>query len=130
MVTWPRVCGKTREEADKLGRGRGPAEDAKDNDLVDEIGGYADAVKFAASLAALPEGYQRAAHRAGAPRAEQLALQLRMSGARLSGIFMGPAVQQVHTELAPWRCCNVTSRALKALPPAASRWRTCLCNAE
>jgi protease-4 len=123
--------GKTREETDKLGRGRvWTGKDAKENGLVDEIGGYADAVKFAASLASLPEGYQVLRIEPELSWAEQLALQLRMSGARLSGLVMGPAVQQMHTELAPLALLQRHFTRFEGLAASGKPLAHCLCSAE
>ena len=75
--------------------------DAKRLNLVDELGGYDVAVKAAATLAKLPEGYTVERVEPALSLAEQLALQLRIRVARLAGSLLGPSLGAVKSQLAP-----------------------------
>jgi protease-4 len=94
--------GQTREQIQTIAQGRvWTGTDALEHGLVDELGGYDAAVKAAAGLADLPEGYDVERIEPELSWAEQFALQLHLAGARISGLFVGPVVQQLHHELAP-----------------------------
>jgi protease-4 len=94
--------GKTRDEVHAIARGRvWTGADALDRGLVDELGSYDAAVKAAAELANLPEGYGVERIEPELSWAEQFALQLHLAGARIAGLFVGPVVRELHHELAP-----------------------------
>jgi protease-4 len=93
---------KTRDEAHALGQGRvWVGTDAKAHGLVDTLGSFDDAVKSAAKRANLPAGYAVERLEPELSWAEQLALQLRMRTARLTGKILGPALGEVRAALAP-----------------------------
>ena len=93
---------KTRDEAHALGQGRvWVGTDAKAHGLVDTLGSFDDAVKSAAKRANLPAGYAVERLEPELSWAEQLALQLRMRTARLTGRILGPALGEVRATLAP-----------------------------
>src|SRR5690606_26134592 len=93
---------KPRDDVHTVAQGRvWIGSDAAGHGLVDTLGGYDDAVEAAAELANLEEGY---GVRRVEPRlsfAEQLALQLRIGAARVSGLLFGPAVKEVGQRLGP-----------------------------
>jgi protease-4 len=93
---------KTRDAVHEIAQGRvWIGSDARQNGLVDALGGYDDAVKAAAALAHLPEGYDVERIEPQLSWAEQLAMKLRLTGARLAGMVLGPAVGSVESALAP-----------------------------
>ncbi|MEO8315797.1 MAG: signal peptide peptidase SppA [Pseudomonadota bacterium] len=93
---------KTRDAVNEIAQGRvWTGQDAKERGLVDTLGGYDDAVKSAAKLAKLPDGYEVRRVEPELSWAEQLVLQLRVGAARLSGMVFGPAVESVEASVAP-----------------------------
>jgi protease-4 len=93
---------KTRDEVHALGQGRvWVGSDAKSRGLVDTLGSFDDAVKSAAKRANLPPGYAVERMEPELSWAEQLALQLRVRAARITGKVLGPALGEVHAALAP-----------------------------
>ncbi len=92
--------GSTRDEMNEVAQGRvWIGSDALAHKLVDSLGTYDDAVREAAQLAALPEGYAVERVELKLSWAEQLALRLRMSIARLSGRLLGPTLASLHSPL-------------------------------
>ncbi|MET0282319.1 MAG: signal peptide peptidase SppA [Steroidobacteraceae bacterium] len=94
--------GKTRDQVHEVAQGRvWIGSDALEHGLVDTLGGYQDAVRAAAQLAGLADGYDVQRIEPDLSWAEQLALQLRMGGAHLSGLVLGPALRQVSAQFGP-----------------------------
>jgi protease-4 len=94
--------GKTRDEVHEIAQGRvWIGNDAKRLGLVDTLGGYDDAVKAAAQLAKLPAGYAVERIEPDLTWAEELALQLHTSMARLAGKVAGPSLAGLRESLAP-----------------------------
>ncbi|MGC4028149.1 MAG: signal peptide peptidase SppA [Steroidobacteraceae bacterium] len=92
--------GSTRDEVHQVAQGRvWIGTDALENKLVDSLGTYADAVREAAQLANLPEGYDVQRVEQDLSWAEQLALRLRVGAARLSGRILGPTLSALHSPL-------------------------------
>jgi len=93
---------KTRDEVHALAQGRvWIGSDAKANGLIDTLGSFDDAVKSAARRANLPAGYAVERLEPELSWAEQLALQLHIRAARLTGKVLGPAVGEVRAALSP-----------------------------
>jgi protease IV len=91
-----------RDTVDGIAQGRvWIGNDAQRLGLVDKLGGYDDAVKAAAELAELPEGYAVERIEPDLTWAEQLALQLHVRLARLSGRVLGPSLGTLGETLAP-----------------------------
>lgn len=122
---------KSREEVHAVAQGRvWIGSDALDHGLVDTLGGYQDALAAAAQLAELDEGYGVKRVEPRLSWAEQLALQLRIGGARLSGGVLGPAVQQVQHQLGPLALLQDEFENLRALIGGGEPLTHCLCTAE
>jgi protease-4 len=122
---------QSREQIHAIGQGRvwtGSA--ALEHGLVDELGGYDAAVKAAAELASLPEGYGVERIEPQLSWAEQFVLQLRIAGARLSGLFIGPAVREVRQELAPLALVRGQYDRFWQLAASADPLAYCLCSVE
>jgi protease IV len=93
---------KTRDEVHEVAQGRvWVGSDALARGLVDELGSYDDAVKAAAKLANLPEGYAVQRIEPSLSWAEALALQIRVRFARFAGGVIGPSLQPVRAVLEP-----------------------------
>jgi protease IV len=123
--------GKTREQVEAIAQGRvWTGTDAKARGLVDQLGGYADAVKAAAQLAKLPAGYGVERIEPKLTWAEQLAMQLHIAGARLSGLLLGPAVRELHHELAPLGLVRKEYERFEALAADGKPLAYCLCTVE
>lgn len=123
--------GQTREQIHAVGQGRvwtGAA--ALEHGLVDELGGYEAAVKSAAELAGLPEGYGVERIEPELSWAEQFALQLRIATARVSGLFMGPAVNELRQELAPLALVREQYERFEKLAASSEPLAYCLCSVE
>ena len=94
--------GKTRDEVHEIAQGRvWIGSDAKRLGLVDTLGGYNDAVKAAAQLAKLPAGYAVERIEPDLTWAEELAMQLHTSMARIAGKVAGPSLAGLKESLAP-----------------------------
>ncbi len=123
--------GQTREELQSIAQGRvWTGTDALAHGLVDELGGYEAAVKAAAELAKLPEGYGVERIEPELTWTEQLALQLHLAGARLSGLFLGPAVRELHHELAPLALVRRQYERFEQLATSSKPLAYCLCSVE
>jgi protease-4 len=123
--------GKTREEVAEIAQGRvWTGADAKERGLVDELGGYDAAVKFAAQLAKLPEGYDVERIEPSLSWAEQLALQLHMAGARISAMFLAPAVRELRHDLAPLSWVRREFDRFEELAASGKPLAYCLCAVE
>ncbi len=123
--------GKSRDEVHAVAQGRvWIGSQAHGHGLIDTLGGYEEAVKAAAELANLDEGY---GVRRVEPRrswAEQIAMQLRIQGARLSGAVLGPAVHEVRAQLGPLTLLQRQSDRLQLLFEEGRPTAHCLCAAE
>ncbi len=96
---------KTRDEVDAMGQGRvWVGTDASRLGLVDQLGSYDEAVKSAAALARLTEGYNVRRMEPDLSWAQQLAMQLQLRLARFTGaLSSGPAkLQQALEKLSPF----------------------------
>ncbi|HWL63935.1 MAG TPA: signal peptide peptidase SppA [Steroidobacteraceae bacterium] len=123
--------GKTREEAQAVAQGRvWIGSEAHRLGLVDTIGGYEDAVKAAAELAGLKPGYGVRRIEPRLTWAEQLAMQLRIQGARVSGAVLGPAVREVEVQAAPLALLQEQFDRIEALMSDGRPLAHCLCAAE
>ena len=94
----------TRDAVNDVAQGRvWVGSDALSHQLVDELGDYDQAVKTAASLAQLPEGYAVERIEPSLSWAEALALQFNLRIARLAGRLIGASLPLVPAVLAPWQ---------------------------
>lgn len=122
---------KPRDDVHAVAQGRvWTGTDALERGLVDTLGGYQDALDAAAELAGLGENY---GVRRVEPRlswAEQLAMQLRIGTARLSGKVLGPAVGEVQQQLAPLALLQGKFDGLRDLMAGGEPLAHCLCAAE
>jgi protease-4 len=123
--------GKSREQVHEVAQGRVWAgSEAHRHGLVDELGGYEAAVRAAATLASLSPGYGVRRIEPRLSWAEQLALQLRMGGARISGTLLGPAVSEVQRQAAPFALLQKQFDGLQAVLADPRPMTHCLCAAE
>lgn len=122
---------KTREEVDAVAQGRvWIGSDAQARGLVDELGGYQQAVLTAARLAKLDKGYEVRRIEPRLTWAEQLAMQLRISGARASGKVLGPALHEIQVQLGPLALLQGQFDRMESLVSAGKPLTHCLCTAE
>jgi protease-4 len=122
---------KRRDEVDTVARGRvWIGSEAHRLGLVDELGGYEDAVKAAAELADLPEGHGVRRLEPQLSWAEQLALQLRIGAARASGALLGPAIEEVRVQLGPLALLQEKFEGMQALIEGGRPMTHCLCAAD
>jgi len=123
--------GKTRDQVDAVAQGRvWTGTDALAHGLVDELGGYDAAVKAAAQLANLPQGYGVQRIEPELSWTERLAMQVRIGTARLSGLFLGPAVRELHRELAPLALVRQEYTRFEKLAAGGKPLAYCLCTVE
>ncbi len=123
--------GKTRDAVNEIAQGRvWIGQDAQSRGLVDTLGGYDDAVKSAAKLAKLPDGYDVQRLEPDLSWAEQLALQLRVSAARLSGRVLGPAMNSLQASLAPLAGLQKEYARLERMTSSARPLAYCFCAVE
>jgi protease-4 len=119
---------KSRDEVHEVAQGRvWVGEDALARGLVDELGGYADAVKIAAELAKLPEGY--AVRRVDQTQgwAEALAQRLRISFAHFAGGVIGPSLQPMRAVVEP---LQAEMERVRNLTQARGGLAYCFCGVE
>jgi protease-4 len=122
---------KTRDEVNEIAQGRvWTGQNAKDRGLVDTLGGYEDAVKSAARLAKLPEGYEVRRVEPELSWAEQLVLELRVGAARLSATVLGPAVDSVEASVAPFSGLQKEYTRLSRLISSEAPLAYCFCTVE
>jgi protease IV len=122
---------KTRDEVNAIAQGRvWTGQDAKERGLVDTLGGYEDAVKSAATLAMLPEGYEVRRVEPDLSWAEQLVLQLRVGAARLSGAVLGPAVDSVQASMAPLAGLQEEYERFSRLTSSEGPLAYCFCSVQ
>jgi protease-4 len=123
--------GKQRAEVDAVAQGRvWTGTDALAQGLVDELGGYEAAVASAAQLANLPEGYDVQRIEPELSWTERLAMRVRISAARVSGLFLGPAVRELHRELAPLAPLREQYARFERLAAGGKPLAYCLCSVE
>ncbi|HUG72850.1 MAG TPA: signal peptide peptidase SppA [Steroidobacteraceae bacterium] len=122
---------QTREQVHEVAQGRvWIGSDAHGHGLVDELGGYQIALQAAAELAQLPSGHGIRRVEPKLSWAEQLAMQLRISGARLSGVLLGPAVREVQQQLGPLDLIRVQFDRMQGVLSGGQPQTHCLCTAE
>ena len=123
--------GKSRDEVNAIARGRvWIGTDARANGLVDTLGSYQDAVNAAAKRAGLGEDFAVERLEPQLSWAEQLALQLRISGARLTGSVMGPAVREMRAALSPLAPLQGELTRVQRLASSQRPLAYCFCTAE
>ncbi len=61
---------------------------------------------------------------------ERLAMQVRIGTARLSGLFLGPAVRELHRELAPLALVRQEYTRFERLAASGKPLAYCLCTVE
>jgi protease-4 len=123
--------GKTRDAINEIAQGRvWIGQDAQSRGLVDTLGGYDDAVKAAAKLAKLADGYDVKRLEPDLSWAEQLALQLRVSSARLSGRVLGPAMNSMQESIGPLAGLQKEYARLERLTSSARPLAYCFCAVE
>jgi protease-4 len=123
--------GKTRDAVNEIAQGRvWTGQDAQVRGLVDTLGGYDDAVKSAAKLAKLADGYDVERLEPKLGWAEQLALQLRVRSARLSGMLLGPAIKSVQLDLAPLASLQKEYARVARLASDSRPLAYCFCSVE
>jgi protease-4 len=123
--------GKTRDQVDAVAQGRvWIGSDAKAQGLVDTLGSYDDAVKSAAKRAGLAEGYAVRRLEPELSWAEQLAMQLRIGGARLAGQVLGPALGEVQKAVAPLAPIGDGMQRVRRLVESPRPLAYCFCSVE
>jgi protease-4 len=122
---------KTRDQVNAIAQGRvWIGNDAKAHGLVDTLGGYDDAVKSAAKRAGLAEGYAVRRLEPELSWAEQLAMQLRIGGARLAGQVLGPAVGELQKAVAPLAPIRDEMQRVRNLVESPRPLAYCFCTVE
>lgn len=122
---------KTRDQVHEVAQGRvWIGSDALRHGLVDQLGGFDDALKAAAELADLSPGYGVRRIEPRLTWAEQLAMQLRIEGAQLSGKVLGPAMREVRIEAGPLALLQEHFANLQAIISDGRPLTHCLCSAE
>jgi protease-4 len=122
---------KSRDEAHEVAQGRiWIGSDAHSHGLVDTLGGYDTALEAAAELAKLSPGYGVRRIEPHLTWAEQLAMQLRIGSARLSGVLLGPAVHEVQQQTRPLALLQGHFDRLQAMISDGRPLAHCLCSAE
>jgi len=123
--------GKSRDEVNAIARGRvWIGTDAKAQGLVDTLGSFDDAVKAAARRAGLTGNYGVERLEPELSWAEQLALQLRIRGARYSGAILGPAVREVRAALSPLAPLQGEMTRVQRLISSPRPLAYCFCSVE
>jgi protease IV len=123
--------GKTRDEIHAVAQGRvWTGADALTHGLVDTLGGYDDAVKAAAELANLPEGYDVQRVEPELTWAEQLALQLRVGTAHVTGRVLGPAIKQMSLQLGPLALLQEEYERVERQASAGKPLAYCFCTVQ
>jgi protease-4 len=122
---------KTRDEVHEVAQGRvWIGSDAHRHGLVDTLGGYDAAVQAAAQIAGLAPGFGVRRIEPRLSWAEQLAMQLRIAGARLSGALLGPAVNEVEQQVQPLALLQSHFDRLQGLMAGGRPVAHCLCTAD
>jgi protease-4 len=122
---------KTRAQVDELGRGRvWIGSEAKSRGLVDTLGSFDDAVKSAARRANLKSGYAVERVEPELSWAEQLAMQLKISAARVSARVLGPAVGELQAAVEPFAPLRNELARVKRLAASQRPLAYCFCSVE
>jgi len=122
---------KTRDQVDALGRGRvWIGTQAKAQGLVDTLGSFDDAVKSAARRAGLKPGYAVERLEPELTWAEELAMQLKVRAARVSGRVLGPAVGQLQAAVEPFAPLRDELARIKRLAASQRPLAYCFCSVE
>jgi protease IV len=122
---------KTRDQVDALGRGRvWIGSQAKAQGLVDTLGSFDDAVKSAARRAGLKPGYAVERMQPELTWAEELAMQLKVHAARISGKVLGPAVGQLQAAVEPFAPLRDELARVKRLAASQRPLAYCFCSVE
>ena len=123
--------GKSRDEINSIARGRvWIGSDAKAQGLVDTLGSYQDAVNAAASRAGLGKDFPVERMEPELSWPEQLALQLRIKGARLTGAVLGPAMSEVRAALSPLAPLQGELTRVQRMVSAQRPLAYCFCSVE
>jgi protease IV len=104
--------------------------DAKRLGLVDQLGGYDEAVKAAALLARLPAGYGVERVEPELTWAEQLALQVRMQISAMTGKIFGTSLGALNAALAPLAPLRTELERVQRLTATQKPLAYCFCSVE
>jgi protease IV len=122
---------KTREQVDALGRGRvWIGSEAKARGLVDTLGSFDDAVKSAARRAGLKPDYEVERLEPELTWAEELAMQLKISAAHISGRVLGPAVGELQAAVEPFAPLRDELTRVKRLAASQRPLAYCFCSVQ
>jgi protease-4 len=122
---------KTRDQVQEVAQGRvWIGSDARQHGLVDQLGGYDDAVKAAARLAKLPAGYDVDRMEPEMGWAERLAAQLHISAVRMAGRVLGPAVDSLQGALAPFAPLQKEIARVQRMSASQRPQAYCFCSVE
>jgi protease-4 len=123
--------GKSRDDIHAIAQGRvWIGTDAKAHGLVDTLGSFNDAVKAAAHRAGLKGDYGVERMEPQMSWAEQLAMQLKIRGAHLSGAVLGPAVNEVRVALSPLAPLQGELTRVQRLVSSPRPLAYCFCTVE
>ena len=121
----------TRDQVNTLGRGRvWIGSEARARGLVDTLGSFDDAVKSAARRANLKPGYAVERVEPELSWAEQLAMQLKISAARISGRVLGPAMGELQAAVEPFAPLREELARVKRLAASERPMAYCFCSVE
>jgi protease-4 len=122
---------KTREQVDALGRGRvWIGSEAKAQGLVDTLGSFDDAVSSAARRAGLKPGYAVERVEPELSWTEELAMQLKVRAARISGGVLGPALGEMQAAVEPLAPLRNELARVKRLAASQRPLAYCFCTVE
>jgi protease IV len=121
----------SRDQVNTLGRGRvWIGSEAKARGLVDTLGSFDDAVKSAARRANLGPGYAVERVEPEMSWAEQLAMQLKIGAARMSGRVLGPAMGELQAAVEPFAPLREELARVKRLAASERPMAYCFCSVE
>jgi protease-4 len=121
----------TRDQVNSLGRGRvWIGSEARARGLVDTLGTFDEAVKSAARRANLKPGYAVERMEPELSWAEQLAMQLKVGTARLSGRVLGPAMGELQAAVEPFAPLREELARVKRLAASERPMAYCFCSVE
>lgn len=121
----------TRDQVNTLGRGRvWIGSEARARGLVDTLGSFDDAVKSAARRANLKPGYAVERVEPELSWAEQLAMQLKIGAARISGRVLGPAMGELQAAVEPFAPLREELARVKRLAASERPMAYCFCSVE
>jgi protease-4 len=120
--------GRTRDEINEIAQGRvWIGSDAKRIGLVDQLGGYDDAVKAAAQRAKLGDDYVVERIEPELSWAQELALQLRVQLARVAGSVAGAPLDRLAAISAPLAPLEVEVARFRRLAATNQAYAYCFC---